>query len=241
MASRTSGTAKKTPAKPAVKKAAAKPGAKSAAARPPAKKAAAAAKPAPRPAPSPTNGLYRLVRALWLGLAHSIGAIFRGIGRGARGLDPAHRKDGLALMLLGLTLVVAAGTWSDLNGPVGDPVETVVTGAFGRLDLLVPFLLGAVAVRLMRHPEQPEANGRIVIGLSALVIGMLGLIHIACGSPGRDQGAQALRDAGGLIGWAAASPFLYTVGAPLAVPLLLLFTLFGLLVVTATPVNAIPA
>jgi len=95
-----------------------------------------------------------------LGLAHSIGAIFRGIGRGARGLDPAHRKDGLALMLLGLTLVVAAGTWSDLNGPVGDLVETVVTGAFGRLDLLVPFLLGAVAVRLMRHPEQPEANGR---------------------------------------------------------------------------------
>jgi len=44
-------------------------------------------------------------------------------------------------MLLGLTLVVAAGTWSDLNGPVGDLVETVVTGGFGRLDLLVPFLL----------------------------------------------------------------------------------------------------
>jgi len=235
MASRTSGTAKKTPAKPAAKKAA---GAKSAAAKPPAKKAAA--RPAPKPAPSPTNGLFRLVRALWLGLAHGIGAIFRGIGRGARGLDPAHRKDGVALLLLGLTLVVAAGTWSNLSGPVGSLVDTLVTGSFGRLDLLVPFLLGAVAVRLMRHPEQPEANGRIVIGLSALVIGMLGLIHIACGSPGRGEGAQALRDAGGLIGWAAASPFLYTVGAPLAVPLLLLFTLFGLLVVTATPVNAIP-
>jgi S-DNA-T family DNA segregation ATPase FtsK/SpoIIIE len=237
MASRTSGTAKKAPAKPAAKKTAAtKPAAKSA----PARKAAAAAKPAPRPAPSPTNGLYRMVRALWLGLAHTIGAVFRGIGRGARGLDPAHRKDGLGLMLIGLTLVVAAGTWSNLRGPVGDLVQLLVTGAFGRLDLLVPFLLGAIAVRLMRHPEQPEANGRIVIGLSALVVGMLGLIHIACGSPGRGQGAQAMRDAGGLIGWAVASPFVYTVGAALAVPLLLLFTVFGLLVVTATPVNAIP-
>lgn len=241
MASRTSGTAKKAPAKPAAKKTAAKKlAAKSAPAKAPAKKAAAAARPAPKAAPSPTNPLFRLARFMWLGVAHGIGAIFRGIGRGARGLDPAHRKDGLALLLLGLTLVVAAGTWSNLQGPVGDLVEMLVTGAFGRLDLLVPFLLGAVAVRLMRHPEQSEANGRIVIGLSALVIGMLGLIHIACGSPGRGEGAQAMRDAGGLIGWAAASPFLYTVGAPLAVPLLLLFTLFGLLVVTATPVNAIP-
>jgi S-DNA-T family DNA segregation ATPase FtsK/SpoIIIE len=240
MASRTSGTAKKAPAKPAAKKTAAKkPAAKSAGGRPPAKKAAAA-RPAPRPAPSPTSGLYRMARALWLGLAHTVGAVFRGIGRGARGLDPAHRKDGLALLLLGLTLVVAAGTWSDLQGPVGDLVEMLVTGAFGRLDLLVPFLLGAVAVRLMRHPEQPEANGRIVIGLSALVIGALGLVHLACGAPGRDEGATALRDAGGLIGWIAASPLVYTVGPVLAVPLLLLFTGFGLLVVTATPVNAIP-
>jgi DNA segregation ATPase FtsK/SpoIIIE, S-DNA-T family len=241
MASRTSGTAKKAPAKPAAKKTAGKkPAGKSAAGKPPARKAAAVARPAPRPAPSPTGGLYRLVRAVWLGFAHSIGAVFRGIGRGARGLDPAHRKDGLALLLIGVTLVVAAGTWSNLKGPVGDLVQTLVTGAFGRLDLLVPFLVGAIAVRLMRHPEQPEANGRIVIGLSALVIGVLGLLHIACGAPNRSDGAQALRDAGGLIGWAAASPLVSTVGSALAMALLLLFTAFGLLVVTATPVNAVP-
>ncbi|CAG6392966.1 DNA translocase FtsK [Actinacidiphila cocklensis] len=236
MAPRTSGTAKKAPAKPAAKK----PAAKKAAAKPPAKKAAAAPKPAPKPAPSPTSGIYRMFRALWLGLAHTVGAVFRGIGRGARGLDPAHRKDGLGLLLLGLTLVVAAGTWSNLRGPVGDLVEMLVTGAFGRLDLLVPLLLGAVAVRLMRHPEQPEANGRIVIGLSALAIGALGLIHLACGAPTRSDGATALRDAGGLIGWAAASPLVYTVGTFLAAPLLLLITAFGLLVVTATPVAAVP-
>lgn len=238
MAPRTSGTAKKAPAKPAAKKPPAKKPAS--AARPPAKKAAAAPKPAPKAAPSPTSGVYRMFRALWLGLAHTVGAVFRGIGRGARGLDPAHRKDGLGLLLIGLTLVVAAGTWSNLQGPVGNLVEMLVTGAFGRLDLLVPLLLGAVAVRVMRHPEQPEANGRIVIGLSALVIGTLGLIHLACGSPTRSDGATALRNAGGLIGWVAASPLVYTVGAVLAAPLLLLITAFGLLVVTATPLAAVP-
>ncbi|WP_431948416.1 DNA translocase FtsK [Actinacidiphila sp. bgisy167] len=243
MASRTSGTAKKAAATPAARPAGKKaPVKKAAAKKPPAKKppAKAAPKPAAKPAPSPTGGVYRVARALWLGLAHTVGALFRGVGRGARGLDPAHRKDGLALLLLGLALVVATGTWSDLRGPVGELVEILVTGLFGRLDLLVPFLVGAVVWRLMRHPQRTDANGRIVIGLTALSVGVLGLVHIGCGSPGRSQGTEAIRDAGGLIGWAASAPLDYTVGAPLAVALLALLAFFGLLVTTATPVNAIP-
>ncbi|MDI3386433.1 DNA translocase FtsK [Streptomyces sp. B-S-A8] len=248
MASRPS-AAKKAPAKKAAapKKAPAKKAvAKKAPAKPtkPAKKApakkAAAKKPAPQPAPNPTGGVYKFARACWLGLAHAVGAVFRGIGRGAKGLDPAHRKDGLALLLLGLALICAAGTWSNLRGPVGDLVEMLVTGAFGRLDLLVPLLLGAIAVRLIRHPERPDANGRIVIGLSALVIGVLGQVHMACGSPGRGEGTEAIRDAGGLIGWGVSRPLVFAMGEVLAVPLLVLLTVFGLLVVTATPVNAIP-
>ncbi|MET9504936.1 DNA translocase FtsK [Streptomyces sp. NPDC006622] len=242
MASRPS-AAKKQPARKAAAPAKA-PAKKAVARKAPAKKAparkAAAARPAPRPAPSPTGGVYRLMRAVWLGLAHAVGAVFRGIGNGAKNLDPAHRKDGVALLLLGLALIVAAGTWADLRGPVGDLVEILVTGAFGRLDLLVPILLAVIAVRFIRHPEQPEANGRIVIGLSALLIGVLGQVHIACGSPARSDGMQAIRDAGGLIGWSAATPLTYAMGEVLAVPLLVLLTVFGLLVVTATPVNAIP-
>ncbi|GGX07623.1 DNA translocase FtsK [Streptomyces chartreusis] len=243
MASRSS-AAKKPPAKKAAasakapaKKAAAK---KAPAKKAPAKKAAAKKAAPPKPAPNPTGGVYRLVRAVWLGLAHAVGAVFRGIGQGAKNLDPAHRKDGIALLLLGLALIVAAGTWSNLRGPVGDLVEIIVTGAFGRLDLLVPILLAVIGVRFIRHPEKPEANGRIVIGLSALVIGVLGQVHIAVGSPARSDGMSAIRDAGGLIGWGAATPLTHIMGDVLAVPLLVLLTIFGLLVVTATPVNAIP-
>ncbi|MCX5261833.1 DNA translocase FtsK [Streptomyces canus] len=243
MASRPS-AAKKQPTKkaaaPAKGPARKAPAKKAPAKKAPAKKAAAKKAAPPKPAPSPTGGVYRLVRAVWLGLAHAVGAVFRGIGQGAKNLDPAHRKDGVALLLLGLGLIVAAGTWSNLRGPVGDLVEIIVTGAFGRLDLLVPILLAVIAVRFIRHPEKPEANGRIVIGLSALLIGVLGQVHIACGAPARSDGMQAIRDAGGLIGWGAATPLTYTMGEVLAVPLLVLLTVFGLLVVTATPVNAIP-
>ncbi|MEU3351333.1 DNA translocase FtsK [Streptomyces sp. NPDC037389] len=210
--------AKKSPARPA--------------SRPPARKAPARKAAAKRP----PGGARKVGR----GLAHGAGSIFRGVGRGARGLDPAHRKDGLALLLLGLALIVAVGTWSSLDGPVGDLIRLFVTGAFGRLDLVVPILLAVIALRLFRHPERPEANGRIVIGLSALVLGILGQVHVACGSPGRGSGWQAVRDAGGMIGWVASKPLLFTVGEMLAVPLLALLSVFGLLVVTATPVNAIP-
>jgi S-DNA-T family DNA segregation ATPase FtsK/SpoIIIE len=218
-------------------------GAGKTAAKKPAAKKSAAKKPAAKP-PSPTSPVLRIsfqiVRGLWMGIAWPVGALLRGIGRGAKGLDPAHRKDGLALLLLGVALVTAVGTWSNLRGPVGEAVTYVITGAMGRLDLLFPLIIGVIAVRLFRHPEKLEANGRVVIGLTALLAGVLGLVHVATGAPDRDEGAQALRETGGEIGWAVSHPLGQAVGQPLAVALLVLLTFFGLLVVTATPVNAVP-
>ncbi|MFE0459753.1 DNA translocase FtsK [Kitasatospora sp. NPDC058965] len=240
-----SGAAKKAaPAKKAAaRKSAAKPPA-APSAKAPAKKAAArrTAPPRPVPAPPPSRSpiLFRAVRACWLGVAHSVGAVFRGFGDGAKGLHPHHRKDGLGLLLLALALVTAAGTWFSPQGWLGQAATSVVSGLFGRLDVLVPLLLAAIAVRLMRHPEVPEANGRIVIGLSTLVVGVLGLVHIGCGAPGMQSGATRIRGAGGILGWGASTPMMAAAGPPLAVPLLLLLAFFGLLVVTATPINKIP-
>ncbi|MFI5534409.1 DNA translocase FtsK [Kitasatospora sp. NPDC051853] len=247
MATRTPGAAarnpKSGPAKKAPAKKAAAPAKKAAA---PAKKApakkAAAARPAPPQAPARRPILFRAVRAVWLGLAHAVGAVFRGVGDGAKNLDPAHRKDGVALLLLALALVTAAGTWFSPQGWLGEAATAVVSGLFGRLDVLVPFLLLAVSVRLMRHPGRPEeeANGRIAVGLSALSLGVLGLVHIGCGAPAMGSGASKIRTAGGILGWASSTPLMAAAGPLLAVPLLLLLSFFGLLVVTATPVNRIP-
>ncbi|WP_329489805.1 DNA translocase FtsK [Kitasatospora sp. NBC_01246] len=244
MATRTPGSAARNPSPGPSKKAAAKAPAKPVAKKAAAKKAApakkAAAKPAPPAPPAPRPILFRAVRAVWLGLAHSVGAVFRGFGDGAKNLDPAHRKDGVGLLLFALALVTAAGTWFSPQGWLGEAATNVVSGLFGRLDVLVPFLLALVAVRLMRHPELPEANGRIMIGLSALVVGVLGLVHIGCGAPMMGSGATRIRAAGGIVGWAVSTPMMAAAGPPLAVPLLLLLAFFGLLVTTATPVNRIP-
>ncbi|MFD7452118.1 DNA translocase FtsK [Kitasatospora sp. NPDC059827] len=237
MATRTPGNAARKPSPGPSKKAAAKaPG------KPPAKKAAARRAPAKRtaaksaPPPPPRRGF---VMGALNALASPIAAIFRGFGDGAKNLHPDHRKDGIGLLLFGLALVVAAGTWFSSEGWLNGAATAVVSGLFGRLDVLVPFLLAGIAIRLWRHPELPEANGRIVIGLSTLLIGVLGLVHIGCGAPTMGSGASRIRAAGGIIGWAASTPMMAAAGAVLAVPLLLLLAFFGLLVVTATPVNRI--
>ena len=232
--------ARKAPAKAPAAKAPAKAAAKKAAApRPPAKKAAARP-PAAAPRAHRPPILFRAARACWLGLAQSVASIFRGVGDGAKGLHPVHRKDGQALLLLALALVTAAGTWFSPQGWLGAVATSVVSGLFGRLDVLIPLLFAGVSVRLMRHPELPEANGRIAIGMTSLVLGILGLVHIGCGAPGMDSGATRIRHAGGILGWAVSTPMMAAAGPPLAVPLLLLLAFFGLLVVTATPVNRIP-
>ncbi|MGW2400344.1 DNA translocase FtsK [Kitasatospora sp. NPDC001664] len=246
MATRTPGAAarnpKSGPAKKAPAKKAAAPAKKAAAAKKAPAKKAAASRPAPPQAPARRPILFRAVRAVWLGLAHAVGAVFRGFGDGAKNLDPAHRKDGVALLLLALALVTAAGTWFSPQGWLGEAATAVVSGLFGRLDVLVPFLLLAVSVRLMRHPGGPDqdANGRVAVGLSALALGVLGLVHIGCGAPAMGSGASKIRAAGGILGWASSTPLMAAAGPLLAVPLLLLLSFFGLLVVTATPVNRIP-
>ena len=132
---------------------------------------------------------------------------------------------------------MAAAVWWDLPGEVADGVRTVVAGSVGVLGWAVPVLLLAVAWRTLRHPDRNGPPGRQVIGWSALAFGVLGLIHIAHGVPRpSDQDPEAMREAGGAIGYFTSAIlvdlFRTTV---VAVPLLVLVAGFGVLVVTGTP------
>ncbi|WP_309134518.1 DNA translocase FtsK [Cellulomonas sp.] len=192
---------------------------------------------APAPPPQPALPL-RIVRGIWMGGAHLVGGTARRIGRGARDLDPAHRRDGLAFTLLALAVVVAAREWWDLSGTAGDVVHNVVAGTFGVVGVVVPVVLLGIAVRLMRHPDRAQANSRIGIGLSAITVAVCSIVHIAHGRPGTDD-MPALRDAGGIVGFGVGTP-LATLLTPVVAGLLLgILAFFGVLVVTATPVHQI--
>ncbi len=188
------------------------------------------------------SGLGRGFAAVWLGVAHLIGAIVRRIGSTARDLQPEHRRDGIGLGLVAVAIVVAAAEWWQLPGNVGEVIRTIVEGSVGVAAYAVPPLLLAAAWRAMRRPELNGPAGRPIIGWTAIALGVLGLIHIQHGLP-RPSGPQdALREAGGAVGYIGSAIVADLFRSTLiAIPLLVLLTFFGVLVVTATPVYQIPA
>ncbi len=187
------------------------------------------------------TGIGRGLGAIWLGVAHLIGAIVRRIGSTARDLEPEHRRDGLGLLLVGLAVIVSATVWWRLPGAVGDGIRAVVEGSVGIAAYAVPLLLLMAAWRAMRSPELNGPAGRPVIGWSAIALGVLGLIHIQHGLPRPNGGQDAMREAGGAVGYIGSAMVADLFRSTLiAIPLLVLLTFFGLLVVSATPVYLIP-
>jgi S-DNA-T family DNA segregation ATPase FtsK/SpoIIIE len=181
------------------------------------------------------------VGGLWMLIAHGAGAAARGIGRSARGLEPAHRRDGIGLTAIGAAIVVAATTLWPMHNVAGRLMTAVVRGGFGSLTWTVPVLLGLLGWRFLRHPDRNTQTGRMVIGWLALMVGALGLVHIANGTPQPTDGAEAMRHAGGLIGFFASAPLVAALTAWVAAPLLALVAGFGILVITATPLHMVPA
>src|SRR6266496_379717 len=178
--------------------------------------------------------------AAWMVAAHGVGFVARAIGRSARDLDPLHRRDGIGLAVLGAAIVTAATTWWHLGSVVGSAVSALVSGAFGAAAWSVPMLLGLLSWRYLRHPDRNAETGRMVIGWSALIVGALGLVHIANGTPPPTAGGLVMRSAGGFIGFFASAPLVAAVTPWIAAPLLALLCGFGLLVITATPLHRIP-
>ena len=178
--------------------------------------------------------------AAWMVAAHAVGFAARGLGRSAADLDPMHRRDGLGLTFLGAALVVAATTWFHLGNAVGKLMTDVVRGGFGSMAWALPVLLALLAWRYLRHPGRNAETGRIVIGGLALTVGVLGLVHIAHGTPSPADGTGAIRAAGGFIGYFASAPLVAAVTPWVAAPLLALVCGFGLLVITGTPLHRVP-
>jgi len=179
--------------------------------------------------------------ALWSGVAGAIGAVARSVGTGAKDLDPQQRRDGVGFAILALGIVTAAAVWWDISGVVGRGVRQAATGTVGLLAWAIPILLAVVAWRTLRHPDRNGPAGRQVIGWAAICGGVLGLVHLAHGVPRPSDAESSMGDAGGAIGFLFSAILVDLLRSPFVVaPLLALLSLFGVLVVTGTPLYAVP-
>jgi S-DNA-T family DNA segregation ATPase FtsK/SpoIIIE len=178
----------------------------------------------------------RAVRATWLMLARGTGSTARSVGR-AREIDPGHRRDGIALALLGVAVVIAASSWFDAARPVGAWVDSVVRVFLGSAVVVLPIVLAAVAVLLMRTEPNPDARPRLVLGAAMVGLPALGLWHLWAGSPDTPLGRA---HAAGFVGFAIGGPLSEGLTPWICAPLLFIGVLFGLLLLTGTTIREVP-
>ncbi|MBA3278199.1 MAG: hypothetical protein H0U22_05665 [Geodermatophilaceae bacterium] len=111
--------------------------------------------------------LARGATAAWGLLARAVGGAVRAVGRHPEDesvLDPAHRRDGVGLAVVGLAVILGVGVWTDDTGPIGSALASFGRSSIGKVILVVPVVLLLVAVRLLRHAPRPDSRGRLVIG-----------------------------------------------------------------------------
>jgi S-DNA-T family DNA segregation ATPase FtsK/SpoIIIE len=192
------------------------------------------------------RGLGRGVGALWRLIARGVGSMVRAVGRSAvaaRDIDAAHRRDGLALGLVALALICAIGSWFHAAGPVGHVVDQAVRVLFGAPGVVLPVLLAAAAVVLMRTQGDREHRTRRVFGGFAVTLAVTGVFEVfhADDLRGLPDSWSGRRSAGGALGWLLGQPLYSGVTTPPAVLLLVLLGVFGLLLLTGTALRDIPS
>jgi S-DNA-T family DNA segregation ATPase FtsK/SpoIIIE len=183
--------------------------------------------------------LLRVVGGAWLAIGHLVGGGVRRIGSDVSDLPAEDRRDGAALFNLALGTFIATFAWWGLTGWFPDAVYSVVNGTFGWVSLVLPLMLFACAFRLFRQPDDGRGNNRVGIGFLIMTFAGCGLAHVLGGQPTVAEGFDGLRQAGGMLGFLAASP-LAAIHPAVPVVLYGVLAFISLLIITATPFGAIP-
>ncbi|MFT7024981.1 MAG: S-DNA-T family DNA segregation ATPase FtsK/SpoIIIE [Rhodococcus sp. (in: high G+C Gram-positive bacteria)] len=183
------------------------------------------------------SAIGRGVTSTWAVAAKGVGATTRTVSK-AKDIEHGHRRDGIALGLIAVSVIVAAAVWFSAGGPIGEWIEIAVRAVVGDAGYIVPALGVAIAVVLMRSEPNPEIRPRLVLGSILLSLPILGLWHMAAGFP---TDAEGRATGGGFVGYVAGGPIVDGLTVWLAVPLLFLAGLFGVLLLTGTTVRDVPA
>jgi len=137
-------------------------------------------------------------------------------------------------------VLVILGVWFGWDGPIGWSVRTFVVGAVGAMSVLLPFGLGWLGWRVMRHPEQ-RAAGPVKVGWVVAGLAAAGLWQCLAGAPTPSSGTESLRAAGGWFGWLVTAPLVAGVGSFVTGLVMVLLLSLGVILVSGRPVSDVVA
>ena len=159
----------------------------------------------------------------------------------AKALSP-HKGDIQGVALLLIALLLALGVWFHNGGNIGVFLELFLRGVFGYGAYAVPVLVAGLGIAMFRRTVAPAGDpvaARVTIGLVAVLLGSLGLIHLSRGNAPVSADSATLQSSGGWVGAAIAHPTarLLSIWGGRAAFTCLLF--LGLLISTRTSVAAV--
>jgi DNA segregation ATPase FtsK/SpoIIIE, S-DNA-T family len=164
------------------------------------------------------------------------------VGQGSRKALSPHKGDIQGVFLVLFAIVLALGIWFEDGGKVGVFLALLFRNLFGYGAYAVPLLVAGLALALFWRPAAASDDtvaGRVTIGLLAVLVGGLGLLHLAKGSPPASSVPAVLQDSGGLVGAIIASPLARLLSAPGAAAVFACVLFLGTLISTRTSVAAV--
>ncbi|WP_136313813.1 FtsK/SpoIIIE family DNA translocase [Actinomyces procaprae] len=150
-----------------------------------------------------------------------------------------YRRTGWAFVVLALAVVIGLREWFGVSGAAGGVLHHIAAGPLGVLGIIVPVLLAALGVAMLRARTLGATHIRVGVGSLGVLTGVVGIIHVCRGNPSLDFGIAPLEDAGGLLGWVVGYPLATLFSAVGAVILFILLIAFSALVISGKTVAEI--
>src|SRR5215203_2100174 len=152
------------------------------------------------------------------------------VGQSSRQALSPHKGDIQGVFLALFAVVLALGIWFEDGGKVGVFFALLFRG-----------LVAGLALALFWRPAAKDdmVAGRVTIGLLAVLVGGLGLLHLARGAPPASSAPAVLQESGGLVGAIIAAPLARLLSTWGAATLFAGVLFLGTLISTRTSVAAV--
>jgi FtsK/SpoIIIE family/FtsK alpha domain/Ftsk gamma domain/4TM region of DNA translocase FtsK/SpoIIIE len=164
------------------------------------------------------------------------------VGASSRKALSGHKGDIQGVFLGLFAVVLALGIWFEDGGKLGAFLALLFRNLFGYGAYAVPLLVAALAIALFWRPSPSDdmVAGRVTIGLLAMLLGGLGLLHLARGAPPPSARPPViLQESGGLVGALIAAPLARLLSSWGAGALFACVLFLGTLISTRTSVAAV--
>ena len=143
-----------------------------------------------------------------------------------------YRRTGWAFVVLAIAVVTGLREWFGVSGVAGGLLHHLAAGPVGVLGIVVPLLLGALGVAMLRVRRLGTVHARISVGILGVLAGVTGIIQVVSGNPSLSQGVAPLEEAGGMLGWVVGYPLAVLFSSVAAVILFVLLIAFSVLVIS---------